>query len=77
MKNDFLSGFKEGFQSFGHGVAKVVNVVVLTIVYFLGIGVISVIAKIARKEFLSLKLDYERGTYWEDYEECEDYERMF
>ena len=77
MKNEFLSGFKEGFQSFGHGIAKIVNVVVLTIVYFLGIGVISVIAKIARKKFLSLKPEQGKETYWEEYEKSEDYERMF
>ena len=77
MKNEFLSGFKEGFQSFGHGVAGIVNVVLLAIVYFLGIGVVSVIGKIVRKEFLQLKLDTERESYWEVYEGHEDYERMF
>lgn len=77
MRNNFLLGFKEGFQSFGHGLAMVVNVVLLTIVYFIGIGSVSIIAKIMGKEFLMLKFDDEKETYWEDYDERKDYERMF
>ncbi len=61
-ENLFVKGFKEGFKDFGHNVTNVVNFILLLPVYFIGIGITSLGAKILGKKFLELK---QRGrTYW-------------
>jgi len=60
-----LSEFKEGMFEFGQTIAIIINSVLLLLVYFIGVGPTSVIAKLAGKEFL----DTERigkTTYWVD-----------
>ena len=55
--------------------------VILTILFFLGITSIRLISKIFRKEFLELKIDKSKESYWEKREKIEkkpiDYERQF
>jgi hypothetical protein len=51
----FFSGFLNGFKNFSHIIINIVNFILLSIVYFVGIGPTSVVAKIARKNFLDLK----------------------
>lgn len=76
----FLSAFKEGFQSFGHGVASAVNTVLLSITYLIAVGLTNVAAKAAKKEFLELSKKADR-TYWEELDlkkkDMEDYYRQF
>ena len=61
----FFHGFKEGFTSFSHGVANVVNSVLLSIVYVLAVGATSLAARAAKKQFLNLGQE-NKTTYWED-----------
>lgn len=63
---DFLKGFKEGQKSFGETIAALVNSVLLSIVYLLGVGLISLFAKIFGKHFLLTKIEENSKTYWED-----------
>lgn len=55
--------------------------VILTILFFIGITSIRIISKIFRKEFLELKIDKSKESYWEIREKIErrpvDYERQF
>tara|TARA_Y100000310_G_scaffold324016_1_gene385279 strand:- start:2833 stop:3072 length:240 start_codon:yes stop_codon:yes gene_type:complete len=53
MKN-FFTGFKTGFSKFGHHIASIVNFILLFFVYFIGVGLTSLVAKIFRKHFLDL-----------------------
>jgi len=46
----------------------VVNFILLSIVYFIVIGIVALIAKIMKKDFLSLSLE-EKNTYWQDVEQ--------
>ncbi|GEM_PF-2896375 len=74
--------FKRGFHAFGLSVNKVVSFIMLTFVYFIGIGVTSVLGKIFRKSFLpkmknqSSSLPSTHQTFWfdinisPDIEEC-------
>tara|TARA_Y100000310_G_scaffold306535_1_gene347759 strand:+ start:121 stop:351 length:231 start_codon:yes stop_codon:yes gene_type:complete len=59
----FFKGFKKGFPGFGRLVALLVNVVLLSIVYLLGVGLTSVVARVKGKKFLDTK---EKESYWND-----------
>lgn len=66
MKNEnlFVKGFKTGFRTFGYKVTNVINFVLLSIVYFIGVGTTSLAAKVTNKKFLELK--QEGKTYWKE-----------
>jgi len=69
-----------GLRVFGGFVSNVVNYILLSIVYALGIGPISIILKIFGKQFLVLK-SKNRDSYWVDRnvskQSVEDYYKMF
>ena len=62
---EFFKGFKKGFKDFGHNVSIIINSVLLAIVYFVGVGLTSLIAKVCGKHFLEMKLSKNK-TYWSD-----------
>ncbi len=66
MKNEnlFVKGFKTGFRTFGYKVTNVINFILLSIVYFVGVGATSLAAKATKKKFLELK--QEGKTYWKE-----------
>lgn len=63
---NFFSGFKKGQKEFGSTISSIVNTILLSLVYFIGVGLTSVFAKISNKDFLSLKKEKTADTYWED-----------
>ena len=76
----FIKGLKQGMSLFGHTIATLVNTILLTLVYLLGVGITSVIAKIFRKKFLKRKPE-EVNSYWENLnlktQNKENYYRQF
>lgn len=60
---------------------KVINFILLSIVYFVGIGITSLVGKFLKQKFLIRKLDKELATYWETLdlkaEPIERYYRQF
>ncbi len=75
----FFNGFLEGFKHVGKSVVNLINFILLLPVYYIVIGVISILAKMINKHFLELKK--EKGSYWVDIEtqkkNLEDYYRSF
>ena len=75
---DFIAGFKSGFKQFGHNISLIVNSVLLSFVYFVGVGLTSIISKIMKKHFLDLK---RKKSYWLDWnlskKDMEEYYRQF
>ncbi|MBS3136886.1 hypothetical protein J4232_00505 [Candidatus Woesearchaeota archaeon] len=72
---------KKGFLTFSHFIQTVVNTILLTIVYFVGIGLTSIISKLFGKHYLELKLNKDAKSY---YKECmstkkpkEEFYRMY
>lgn len=61
-----FKGFRKGQKLFGDTMLALPISIVLTFVYFVGVGLTSIIAKIFNKHFLDTKLDDRRRTYWED-----------
>ena len=64
MNNGFFKGFKEGFREFGNVIINIINFVLLFFVYFIGVGLTSIIAKITGKHFLKLKSKNNVDSYW-------------
>jgi hypothetical protein len=77
----FFSGFKKGLEGFGKNISLIVNSVLLTIVYLIGVGVTSIVAKLVGKHFLDKKMAKERSTYWSELDlkkkPIEEYYRQF
>jgi len=63
MITGFFRGMAKGMQRFGHSISMVVNTFLLSVVYVLGVGVTSVVAKIVGKKFLDGSSSQEK-TYW-------------
>ena len=62
----FFSGFKKGMNNFGQNIARIINSILLLIVYLIGIGLTSIFAKIFAKHFLKSKISKKKKTYWSD-----------
>ncbi len=77
----FFSGFKNGFLDFSELIARIVNSLLLSLVYFIGVGLTSIFAKIARKHFLETNSFKKKNTYWSDLDlkkrDIEEYYRQF
>lgn len=62
-------------------VIKLFNIILLTVVYFLGIGITAITAKITKKHFLNLTFDKNATTYWIEKKnktmKTSDYQRQF
>lgn len=63
---EILHDFKKGQKAFGEDMAIIINSVLLTCAYFLGIGFTFLLAKLFNKKFLDLEIEKDRKTYWED-----------
>ncbi len=77
----FFIGFKEGQKLFGETISAIINVILLTLVYFLGVGLSSIVGKISGKKFLDLKPSNNSDTYWTELnltkKPTEEYYRQF
>lgn len=62
----FLLGFKKGMHDFGYNFILIINVGLLSTVYFIGIGPISILAKIFKKHFLQREVSEDADTYWKN-----------
>ncbi len=61
-----IDDFMDGQKMFGEDISRIVNTVLLTIVYILGVGLTSIVAKLAKKNFLDLKINKETESYWSE-----------
>lgn len=64
--SDFKIGVLDGFKEFGEIFPSILNFIILTVIYFVGIGFSSVLKLVLRKEFMELKTDKKKKSYWED-----------
>lgn len=77
----FLKGFREGFKELNLIIAGLINFILLALVYFLGVGLTFIAAKLFRRHFLALKRPKAAASYWLDFnltkESKENYYRQF
>jgi len=81
MIKEFFKGIRKGQKSFGEDIQSIINFFMLTFVYFVGIGLTSIFAKIFGKHFLELNFDKKTETYWSELnltkKSMEEYYRQF
>ncbi|MFH2020845.1 MAG: hypothetical protein ABIJ34_05495 [archaeon] len=58
----FLKGIKKGFTGFGENLAAIINSLLLTAVYLIGIGLPSIFGKLICKKFLQME---KKDSYWQ------------
>ncbi|MEK6894338.1 MAG: hypothetical protein AABX10_02650 [Nanoarchaeota archaeon] len=77
---EFVIGFGNGQKEFGHTISIIVNSLLLTFVYFIGVGITSILAKASNKKFLTLSYDNSE-SYWTplnlDKKEIKEYYKQF
>ncbi|MBD3310553.1 hypothetical protein GF351_05010 [Candidatus Woesearchaeota archaeon] len=75
----FFNGVKKGTALFGHCITAIINSILLTLVYALGVGITAVLAKLCRKNFLDT--DLKGRSYWKKLDlkkrPIEEYYRQF
>ncbi|OGE76820.1 MAG: hypothetical protein A3C85_02625 [Candidatus Doudnabacteria bacterium RIFCSPHIGHO2_02_FULL_48_21] len=79
MVKEFLKSLREGMKQFADMVADSVNLLLLLAVYFVGIGLVSIVAKLSGKHFLDIGRQ-SRQSYWQKIEkrpERNSFYRMF
>ncbi|OGJ16077.1 hypothetical protein A3K73_05710 [Candidatus Pacearchaeota archaeon RBG_13_36_9] len=81
MLKELIEGFKKGQKAFGEDIAAIVNSVILSVVYIFGVGLTSIMSKIAGKSFLHKRFEEEKKSYWSDLnltrKELKEYCRQF
>lgn len=75
----FFSGFRAGMKNFGQNISIIINTILLFLVYLLGVGFTSIIARLTKKDFLNTSLS--KPSYWVVLDKKtgkkEDYYRQF
>tara|TARA_Y100000310_G_C20622488_1_gene784122 strand:- start:362 stop:586 length:225 start_codon:yes stop_codon:yes gene_type:complete len=61
-----LKELKEGMKAFGNTLTTLINSILLFVVYLIGIGITSIIARIVGKKFLDTE---KKDSYWKEYAE--------
>jgi hypothetical protein len=78
---DFIAGWKKGQKEYGQILGNIVNAILLTLVYIVGVGITSIFSKILNKHFLELKFEPSKNSYWEELnltkQNLESYYRQF
>ena len=80
----FFKGVWEGQKLFGEIIATLVNTLLLSVVYFIGVGVTTFFAQISHKEFLDVAFnisDKKIKSHWQELnltkKPLEEYYRQF
>ena len=60
--NAVIVEFSKGFREFGEDISSIIISTLLSFVYFLGIGITSILMKLAGKRFL--EKEFPAKTYW-------------
>ncbi len=81
LVRQFIKGFKRGMGDFGQTISIIINSALLFVVYFIGVGITSVLAKVVGKHFIKTKISKKSKTYWSDLnlkkKPLEEYYRQF
>jgi len=77
----FLRGFKKGINEFELAIQSLVNIILLSFVYFFGVGLSFFLSKILGKTLIKKDILFDEKSYWDDLNlksgEKEKYYRQF
>ena len=79
---NLMNAYNPNFIGFNNLIRNTVNFILLSVVYFVGVGPVSLIAKLTGKKFLDLKpTKLHQKSYWKENkvtkQKFEDYTRSF
>lgn len=60
---NFFKGFVAGFKHFGQGITNIVNFILTLVIYIIGVGLTSIVAKAFGKHFLSLRKTNKKSAW--------------
>jgi len=60
-----MLGFKKGMGNFGQNISLIINTILLSFVYIVGVGSSAIAAKLFGKRFLETRLS-KKDSYWSD-----------
>lgn len=60
----FLIGFRHGNKEFTSSLSTLISVILLSFIYFLGIGLTSILMKITGMDFIAKRPDLNTQSYW-------------
>jgi hypothetical protein len=63
--NSFFRAIKRWWLLFAHMLGKVNTVLLLSLVYLIVIGFMSLIIRLLRKDLLQKKMDFNQASYWQ------------
>ena len=76
----FIKEFQKGIKDFSHHISVIVNSVLLSLVYIIGVGITFIFSKLSKKHFLNTKFE-KKKSYWNDLnlkkESIEEYYKQF
>lgn len=61
-----FQGIKEGQKRFFEDIAVIINSILLSIAYFMGIGFTYLVSRVFHKRFLDTKIEKNKNSYWEE-----------
>ncbi len=70
-KKKFFKEIIDAFKKIFHTIGIVQTFILLTITYFVVVGLVSILSKIARRDFLNIRLKKSQ-TFWEKPENISD-----
>ena len=70
-----LKDFQHGLKEFSTGISTLVNSILLSIVYIVGVGIASFANKRSKKQLLELKP--KDTTYWSEFNQSHKHYRQF
>lgn len=65
MIKDLFSYIKEGSKYFGEDISSIINSILLTFVYFFGVGITRIFIIFKKEKLIELNIDYKKPSYWE------------
>ncbi len=72
MKKDiilFIKSIKNGLDIFSQNIITLVNALLLSLVYFIGVGITKLFTKLQGKRLLDTNIDKNKETYWQQVKE--------
>jgi broad specificity polyphosphatase/5'/3'-nucleotidase SurE len=68
----FLTNYVRGFKLFSESISSIINFVLLSLVYVIGVGVTSFFSKLLKKSFIKKSQNKKISSYWKNFSLKED-----
>ena len=77
MNSSFLTPLNKFWMKFGFFLSKIVNPIILIIIYYATIFPTGLLLKLLKKDILNLNIDKQKKSYWVNKKNTSDMENQF